>query len=66
MKKMLNVKGMHCKSCEMLLKDVIEEKGLKVLKADHVKGVIEVEASDPKLFGEAAKAIKAEGYEVVE
>ncbi len=65
-KKSFKVAGMHCKSCEMLAKDAIESiAGIKVLKADFKSGVIDVEAADAKLLPQAAKAIQAEGYKVV-
>ncbi len=65
-RKSFKVTGMHCKSCEMLVKDAVEStSGLKVLKADSKAGIVDVEASDAKLFTNAIKAIAAEGYAVV-
>lgn len=65
MKKVFRVKGMHCKSCEMLITDSIEQTpGLKVLKASFSEGVVEVDATEPALLPKASKAIEAEGYKV--
>ena len=58
------VKGMHCTSCEKLLQmDIGEISGVKSVKADHRKGIVEVEGSG---FDESAvkKAIVADGYSV--
>lgn len=60
----LKVKGMHCKSCEMLLKDSLEElPGVRVLNVDHKKGLLEVEAEQAQLEQMKA-AIRKEGYHV--
>lgn len=65
MKKEIKVQGMHCKSCEMLLKDAIEEKGLKVIRIDHKSGTIEVEIEESEKINQAINAIESEGYKVV-
>ena len=66
MEKTLVVKGMHCKSCEVLLSDVIGEiKGVSKASADSKKGIVVVEYSDAKALEEARKAIVKEGYKVV-
>ena len=67
MKTKLNVKGMHCKSCEMLISEGVSEvKGVKSVKADHKKGFAEVDYDDKVSKLDAIKeAIKKEGYEVV-
>jgi copper chaperone CopZ len=64
MKKTIQVKGMHCSSCEILLREAIEEKGGKVLSANHKTNRIEVEVKDEKQLDQAKKAIEAEGYAV--
>ncbi len=63
----LKVGGMHCGSCEKLLKMVIEDAvpGAKVVKADHGRGLLEVDA-DAADVPAIKKAIAAEGYEVVD
>jgi len=64
MKSKLNVKGMHCKSCEILLKDSIEEiPEVKVLRADHKKGLLEVEHPKEKIE-QVKSIIRKEGYQV--
>ncbi len=66
MKKIFHIKGMHCHSCEILLKDAIEEvAGLRVLRADHEKGEIEVEAKDALLFSSVPAIVSGNGYSVV-
>ncbi|HIH37768.1 heavy metal transporter [Candidatus Woesearchaeota archaeon] len=59
----LEVKGMHCKSCKMLIQDVLEDEGAQVIsmKIDEKKqvGIITVETDkDPGIL---SKAIEAEG-----
>ena len=61
-KQTFNVKGMHCPSCEKVLQmDIGELKGVKSVKADYKKGVVEVEGEG---FDAAAvkAAIKQNGY----
>lgn len=57
----LQVKGMHCTSCEALIKEVLEEEGARHIKANHKDGTIRFEGLDPQ---KAAALIAAEGYEV--
>ena len=64
MEKAFKVSGMHCKSCEFLVKEAIEDTGLKLLKVDYTTGIVEVDG-DSKLFAKAANAIEKEGYKVV-
>ncbi len=55
---------MHCKSCEVLLKDSIEElHEVKVLKADHKSGILEIEAKESQLE-QIKSIIKKEGYTI--
>ncbi|MEK6816660.1 MAG: heavy-metal-associated domain-containing protein [Nanoarchaeota archaeon] len=62
-----NVKGMHCKSCEMLIKDSLEEMdGVQNVDVSHEKGYVKVTFDDKKLKEDKIKsAIKNEGYEVI-
>jgi copper chaperone CopZ len=61
----LTVGGMHCPSCEMLLKDSLEDAGAKVLDVSHKKGTAIVEYDENRLDEAAIKSIvKREGYEV--
>ncbi|MFH0714886.1 MAG: heavy metal-associated domain-containing protein [Candidatus Diapherotrites archaeon] len=64
MKKALKVKGMHCKSCEALLKEVVEETGAKNVSASTSKGEIVAEFADDAQLLAAKKAIQGEGYQV--
>ena len=65
MKKILKIKGMHCNSCEILLKEAIEETGTKVLSTNHQKGEISVELADEKKMNAIKTAIEKEGYSLV-
>jgi copper chaperone CopZ len=66
MEKEIKVSGMHCKSCSILLKDVVSEiKGVEVVSSDFEKGIIKVKFSGDK-FWEIKKAIEKEGYKVIE
>ncbi|HLD75630.1 MAG TPA: heavy-metal-associated domain-containing protein [Candidatus Norongarragalinales archaeon] len=61
----LSVKGMHCASCETILKeDLGEIIGITKVRADHKKGLVEFVA-DPKLLPDAKAAIEKNGYKVV-
>ena len=60
----LKVKGMHCKSCSILIEDVLEDLGVKS-KVDSDKGIAAVEFDENKVSEDKIKAaIKKEGYEV--
>jgi len=64
-KKTLNVKGMHCKSCILLVKEALEEIGasninIKLDEKNQVgKLYYEFEGNESKIIS----AIKKEGYE---
>lgn len=63
-KQSFKVSGMHCPSCERVLQmDISDIPGVKAVKADHKKGVVEVEGEG---FDAAAvkKAIAGNGYKV--
>ncbi len=62
MKKTLKIKGMHCTSCEILLKEAIEEDGRKVISANHQKGEIVVDVKSDNEIPAIKKAIEKEGY----
>lgn len=64
MKKNVKVKGMHCSSCEILLKEAIEEAGTKVVSASFAKGEIVVDMKDEKELSNVKKAIEKEGYKI--
>ena len=60
----LNVKGMHCPSCEKLLQmDIGDIAGVKSVKADWKSGTVEVEG-DKIDSGKVKKAIQDNGYKV--
>jgi len=63
----LKVKGMHCRSCEMLVKDSLEEiQGVKKAEADHKKNLVKIEAEDKVDLEDVKAKIRELGYEVEE
>jgi len=62
----LNVEGMHCPSCEILISDELKElDGVKNAKLDHKAGTAEVEFDASKAKKEdIIETIKKEGYKV--
>lgn len=61
----IQVKGMHCKSCETLLTDVLEEiPGTKVLSADYQKGILVAQFQSDPPVEKIKQVIKNEGYDV--
>ena len=65
MEKTLNVHGMHCKSCELLLNDVISEiPGVEKVSADSKKGIVKVLYKDENTLNQIKNAIEKEGYKV--
>lgn len=67
MKKLFNVKGMHCKSCEVLIKEGVGDlKGVKKVDVSLLKNNVSVEFDESKVKEpEIKKAIEAEGYKVI-
>lgn len=67
MKTTLTIKGMHCKSCEFLIKDSLEEIGVKNIKIDYKTGKLEFEFNEKEINLEKIKeVIKSAGdYEVI-
>ncbi len=64
MRMVLDVRGMHCKSCEMLIKDVLEEIGIKS-DVSHEMGTVTVVFDENKITKDQIReAIANEGYEV--
>ncbi|MBI5797479.1 heavy-metal-associated domain-containing protein [Candidatus Woesearchaeota archaeon] len=61
----LKVEGMHCKSCETLLTDELQEAGAKDIKISFSKGTVAA-TIDEKTLTEAKvrKIIEKEGYKV--
>lgn len=61
----LKVKGMHCRSCEILLSDALTEAGVKDCKVDSQKGTAAVTFEEKSISLEKIKQIiKKEGYSV--
>lgn len=62
----LNVKGMHCKSCVMLVEEAVSEiKGIKKVEADYNKDQVTISYDGSNTTLESVKkAIKEEGYQV--
>ena len=59
----LKIKGMHCPSCEMLIKDALEEIGVKSSKIDSKTGQAEIEFDEIKIsLEEIKKTIEKGGY----
>ena len=61
----LKIKGMHCKSCSMLIADALEDIGVKSSKIDADSGEARIEFDEKTVTAEKIKqAIKAEGYKI--
>ncbi len=62
----INVKGMHCTSCEMLIKDtLLDENGVKKVSAHYEKGIVEVEFNEDKInHKKIKKLIEEDGFKV--
>jgi copper chaperone CopZ len=61
----LKVKGMHCKSCEMLLSGIFEDNGVKA-EVSLKEGRVNVEFDSGKMTVAGIKSIiKNAGYQVV-
>lgn len=66
--KIVPIRGMHCRSCELLLEDSLGEiQGIKKVKVDFRKGRATIEhGADIPSENEIANAVKQAGYEVGE
>lgn len=64
--KIVPIRGMHCRSCELLLEDRLGEiQGVKKVKVDFRKGRATIEhGTDIPSENEIANAVKEAGYEV--
>lgn len=64
----LNVKGMHCNGCEMLIKLSLNEiSGIENVEVSHQKGEVWVEYDENKVsLDDMFRVIKENGYEPVE
>lgn len=63
---LVSIKGMHCRSCEILVGDKLSEvSGVKRTVINYKKGVAEIHYSDKKpSIGEIENAIREAGYEL--
>ena len=65
MEKKLNVSGMHCSSCEILIKDSVEEiPNAKIVSINHKSGETVVEYDSTETLEKIKNAIKDEGYKI--
>ena len=66
MEQTFKVKGMHCKSCEMLITDSLNEtEGVQQATASQKSGIVNVRFDEAKVSPAQIKAIiQKEGYEV--
>ena len=62
----IKTKGMHCPSCEMLVKDSLEElEGVNNVDASFKSGVVSVDFDEAKVSKkDVIEVIKLEGYEI--
>ena len=64
MKTRLQVKGMHCSSCEMLVTEALLENGAARATASFKTGVVEFEHDEKMLpVSRAKELIRKEGYD---
>lgn len=58
----VNVEGMHCKHCEMLITMELEDRGAKDVKADAASGTVAFEGDlTPQ---QVQEAVEAAGFKV--
>ena len=66
MERVLRVNGMHCRSCESLLSDLLGGiDGVQDAVADSRNGTVKVVCRDPQALDAAVDAIGRHGYRVV-
>lgn len=66
MKKIIHVKGMYCVSCEYLIeKELKKIPNIFKVKANHKKGLLEIEASDISMK-KIKRVVEKRGYKIVE
>ena len=64
--KILNVNGMHCKSCEILLNDtILEISGVEKVISDSKKGTVSVIYKEDAILAQIKSVIEKEGYGVI-
>jgi len=66
MEKIIKIAGMHCKSCGVLLTDVISEvRGVESAEVDFKSCKAVIRYEDDSVMNEVIKAIKKQGYSVI-
>ena len=64
--KKLKLNGMHCPSCEMLIKDILEDEKVNVISISHNTGDVEISYDENNVDFEKIKSIlEEEGYGVI-
>ena len=63
-KSTIKINGMHCKSCEMLIKDELMELGVKDCEIDHKSGKAKLIFDDSISLDSIKSIIKKTGYGV--
>ena len=59
------VSGMHCRSCEMLISEELDDiQGVTKFEAYHKEGVVKIEAKDNVNIDKVNAKIRELGYEV--
>ncbi len=62
MEKEFNVKGMHCESCNFIIKENVSEvKGVSSVKPDFKTGLVKVKFASPANESQIRSAIEKEG-----
>lgn len=63
----LKISGMHCKACEMLIRDILEDERIEVLNISEKSGILEFNY-DPKKHDlkKVKKELLENNYKVVE
>jgi len=65
-KQTFKVTGMHCQSCEMLIKEELEDNGVKNAVASHKNNTVEVIFDETKIDEKKIRnIIEKEGYKVI-
>jgi len=61
----IRTKGMHCTSCETLVKDALEElDGINKIEVNYKTGIVKVDFDESKVSSKLIKTtIEKEGYE---
>lgn len=67
MEKILKVKGMHCKSCELMLTDVLSEiKGVTKVEVSYANGTVKFACDNESRIKLVIDEIKKNGYTVLQ